>query len=299
MSLLSVVSIWKTLHARLGDEAAHAPVRRVQLGGGLVHERLGVAHRLRVVVVAQAPVAGQPGGHALVAAVHGDQVDVDVDQQVRGGGPLVDLDVLALLGLADEEEVVGVLGVVLGQQAVGGEGVVDPVAQGVAQLLLGHAAVQGQRGDQHDVVDAGLRRHVEHGLDHHLADVGRLHGRKRQRDVVEADGELHARPQQRRQRVAVTLRVEQRVADGAVGVLDRLHRLGGVNDAAALGQRLEGEALAAPEQGRWRRLVHLEDEAGSAAHRMGPFRTSNAILTAPRRPAAPAWATASSKRASG
>ena len=117
---------------------------------------------LRVVVVAQAAVAGEPGGHALVAAVHGHQVDVHVDQEVRGGGPLVDLDVLALVGLAQVDQVVGVLGVVLGQKAVGGEGVVDPVAQGVAQLGLGHPAVQRQGGDQHDVVDAGLGRQVEH-----------------------------------------------------------------------------------------------------------------------------------------
>ncbi len=256
-------------------------------------------HGVRVVVVAQAAVAGQPGGHALVAAVHGDEVDVHVDQQVRGGGPLVDLDVLALIGLAEVDEVVGVLGVVLGEQAVRGEGVVDPVAQGVAQLRLGHAAVQGQRGHQHDVVHARLGRHVQHGLDHHLAHVGRLHLREGQRDVVEADGQLHAGPQQRRQRVAVAHRVEQRVTDGVVRVLDRLDRLGRVDHPAPLGQRLEGEALAVPEQGGWGRLVDLEHEAGSTAHRACPFATSNAIFTEPRRPAAPAWATASSKRVSG
>jgi len=125
----------------LRDEPAHAPVRGVQLGGGLVHERLGVAHRLRVVVVAQAAVAGQTSGHALVAAVHGHQVDVDVHEQVRGGGALVDLDVLALHRLPQMNEVVRVLGVVLGQQAVRREGVVDPVAQRVAQFLFGHAPV--------------------------------------------------------------------------------------------------------------------------------------------------------------
>ena len=53
-----------------------------------------------VVVVAQAPVAGEAGGHALVAAVHGHQVDVDVDQQVGLGGPPVDLHVLAVVGRA-------------------------------------------------------------------------------------------------------------------------------------------------------------------------------------------------------
>ena len=272
---------------------------RMQFGGRLIHERFRMAHGLRVVVVTKAAVTGQTCRHALVAAVHGHQVDVDVHQQVRSGGPLVDLHFLALVGLADEQEVVGVLGIVLGQQAVGGEGVVDPVAQGVTQLLFGHAAMQRQRRHQLHVVDACLRRHVEHGLDHHLADIGRLHGGQRQRDVVEADGELHARAEESRQGVPVALWMEQRVADGAIGILDRLHGLGCVHDATAFRQRLEAEGLAAPEQGRWRRLVHLEDEAWAAAHRIGPFRTSNAILTAPRRPAAPAWATASSKRASG
>ena len=56
------------------------------------------------------------------------------------------------------DEGVGVLGVVLGEQPVGGEGVVDPVAEGVAQLRLGHPPVQGEGGDELDVVDAGRRR---------------------------------------------------------------------------------------------------------------------------------------------
>ena len=42
---------------------------------------------VRVVVVAQALVAGQAGGHRLVAAVHGHQVDVHVDEQVARRPP--------------------------------------------------------------------------------------------------------------------------------------------------------------------------------------------------------------------
>ena len=187
----------------------------------------------------------------------------------------------------------------LGEQAVGGEGVVDPVAQGVAELVLGHAPVQGQGGDEHHVVDPGVGRHVEHGLDDHLADVGRLHRGQRERDVVEADRQLHAGVEQRRQRIAVAHRMEQGVADGAVGVVERLHGLGGVDHAAALGKGLEREPLAVPEQCGRRGLVHFEDETGSAAHRVCPFVMSKAILTAPRRPAAPAWATASSNRVRG
>ncbi len=96
VSLLRVVSIWNTLTPALGDEASHPPVGGVQLRAVLVHEGAALLHGQRVVVVAEAPVAGQPGGHALVAAVHGHQVDVDVDEQVALGGPPVDLHVLVL-----------------------------------------------------------------------------------------------------------------------------------------------------------------------------------------------------------
>ncbi len=115
-------------------------------------------HGPHVVVMAQAAVAGQAGGHALVAAVHRHQVDVDVDQQVGLDRPPVEFDLFALVGLAEEDEGVGVLGVVLQEQPVGGEGVEDAVTEGVAQLVVGHPPVQGQGDDQHDVVHAGLRR---------------------------------------------------------------------------------------------------------------------------------------------
>ena len=48
-----------------------------------------------------------------------------------------------------------------------------------------------------------------------------------------------------------SMRVQQRVADGAVDVVDGRQRLGRVDDAAAAGrQLLEAEVLAAPEQHR-------------------------------------------------
>ena len=162
------------------DEAAHPPVGGVQLRAVLVHERAALLHGEWVVMVPEAPVAGQSGGHALVAAVHGHQVDVDVDEQVALGGSLVDLHVLALVGETEVDEGIGVLGVVLGEQPVGGKGVVDAVAEGVAELGLGHPTVEGQGHDEGDVVDPGLGRHVQHLLDDHLADVGLLHRRERQ-----------------------------------------------------------------------------------------------------------------------
>jgi len=73
--------------------------------------------------MAQGSIAGEADRGRLPAAVHGHEVDVDVDEQVGLGGSLVDLDLLALVGGAQEGEVVRVLGVVLVQQAARLEGV--------------------------------------------------------------------------------------------------------------------------------------------------------------------------------
>ncbi len=258
----------------------------------LVHEGVRRLHRGRVVVVAQRPVAGEPDRRRLPATVHGDEVDVDVDEQVRLGGALVDLDLLAQVGRAEEGEVVGVLGVVLGEQAAGLERVVDAIAECVTELELVHAAVQGERGDQLHVVDPGVGRHRQYLLDDPLAQVGAAHLGEWQRHVVEGDRQLHAREEQRRQRVHVD-RVEQRGADGAVDVVDRIERLGRIDHPAAVGgELLQAEALTVPEQGGRRRLVDVEDETGSG-HQESSLRRSNAIFTAPRRPAVAAWAIAS------
>ena len=64
------------------------------------------------------------------------------------------------------------------EATVGRERVVDPIAYGVAQLGLGHPAVEGEGGDEVHVVDAGLRGHVEHGFDHPLAHVRTAHLRQ-------------------------------------------------------------------------------------------------------------------------
>ena len=175
------------------------------------------------------------------------------------------------------------------------EGVVDAVTDGVAQLGLGHPAVEGEGGDEVDVVDAGVGGQVEDGLDDPLAHVGPSHLGQREADVVEGDGQLHAGEEQGGQRIGVD-GVEQRAPDGAVDVLDRVERLGCVDDAgSAGGEALEAELLAPPEQERRRGAIDLEDEAWSGHQWIRSFswRRSNATFTAPRRPAEAAWAMAS------
>ena len=187
-----------------------------------------------------------------------------------------------MAGAAQLHHAVGVLGVVVVERALRGEGVEHPLAQGVAQLVVGHPAVQGQRRDQVHVVHPGRGRHVEDLLDDPLADVGAPHRRQRQRDVVEGDGQLHAGPQQRRQRIGVE-RVQQGVADGCFGIGQPLEGLGRVDDpAAARRQSLQAETLAVMEQDRRRRAVYVEHQ--SRARRLPALDGHQADLTSsPRR----------------
>ena len=130
-----------------------------------------------------------------MAAVHGHQVDVDVDEKVAFGGPLTELDVLAVGGLAEHHHAVGILGIVVVEATIGGEGVVHPVAHRVPQLVFGHPPVDGQSGDEVYVVDTGLGGQVQYSFDDPLADVRPPHRRQGQGDVVEGNGQLHARGQ--------------------------------------------------------------------------------------------------------
>ena len=192
----------------------------------------------------------------------------------------------------DLEHPVGILCVVVVEPATRSEGVVHPVADRVAQLVLGHAPVQGEGGDDLDVVDAGGGRRVEHRLDDALAHVGLAHLREREADVVEADGELHVGEEERGQRLRVAQRILERSGDRAVDVLHPRKRFRGVDDpATACGKLLEREALAVVEQDRWGGAVDVDDQSG-AGHQ-GVFLRSNAILVAPRRPASAAWEMAS------
>jgi len=166
--------------------------------------------------------------------------------------------------------------------------------------------VQRQGADQDDIIHAGGGGHVEHRLDDPLAVVRLFHGRQWQRDVVEGDREAHAGFQQRRQRRRVTGRVQQGEADGLVGVRQRLHRLGRVEDAAAHWEAKQPESFAMPGEGGRGGTIDLEDEPGtrhqacvSLERNFRVFRRSKATLVAPRRPASAACWIASRYRSRG
>ena len=122
-----------------------------------------------------------------------------------------------MTGAAELDHPVGILGVVVVERALRGEGVIDAIAERMTKLVLGHAAMERQRSDEVYVIDTGCGGHIEHLLDDALPNVGLPHGRQRQRDVVEGDRQLHAGLEELGQGIVVD-RFEQRVTDRRFGV---------------------------------------------------------------------------------
>ena len=231
---------------------------------------------------ADAPERGQPGRHRLVAAVHRDQGQVHVDDEVRFRRASVQRDLLVLRRLADIDVVLGVFAVVL-VEAVGMKRRKDALADDVAQLVFSHSPVQAQRRDDVQVVDAGLGCHVNDLFHHELAHVGRGHRRQRQGQVVEGDRQLHPASQERFERI-VLQRFGDRAFDGTLGMRDRFERVGRIDDARAQRHLLQPDALPEVEEHRRRVAIDLDHGSGTG-HQALNRRRSNATFTAPRRPA--------------
>ena len=116
-------------------------------------------------VVLETAVRGEAGRDGLVPAVHRHEVDVHIDEQVALGRVAVDLDILPVGSKAEVDEIRGILGVMLQEEPTGRECLEHAVAEGMAQLGIGHATVKGKRSNQHDVIDPCLGRKVQDRLD--------------------------------------------------------------------------------------------------------------------------------------
>ena len=228
--------------------------RAVTLAG--VHVAVRVQHRLHVVMVLEAPVAREPDRHRLVPAVHRHQVHVHVHDQIGLGGALADLHVLAVVGRADVSEGVAVLGVEV-REVVRVEAAVHALADHPLDLRGVHPTVQRGGHDQLHVLDARPSRHLDHVLQDPLPDVRGRHGRKRDRDVVDRDRELHPGAQEVGQRLRVSHRMAQRMLDRAVHVADPGKGIGRVHHARAEGELLHAEALPLVHQQGRCAFVHI------------------------------------------
>ena len=106
------------------------------------------------------------------------------------------------------------------QSAARCKGVVHAVANGMAQLGFGHAAVQCKRRNDVHIINTGFGSHIKHCFNDPLTNVGALHLRKRQTDIVKGDGELHAWEQLLGQRILLD-GVQQCMTNGTINVFDR------------------------------------------------------------------------------
>ena len=201
-------------------------------------------------MVAQALIRGQPHRHRLVTAVHRHQVDVEIEQQVRFGGALAEPHFLVVVGLAQHHHFGAVLGVEI-VQPVGPVSLERPLADHPANLILGHAAMQRIGDNQVNVVNAIIGQRLQHHVKHPLAQVGALHLRQRQADVVDRDGDAHVGVELREERVGV-FGMQQRVANRYVGI--------GQRRQAAAADRLPGSRAAA-----WPAGNHRRRKSGAAA----------------------------------
>ena len=206
-----------------------------------------------------AAVGRETSRHRLVPTVHRHKREVDVDDEVGLGRAPVQRHLLAGRRLADVDVVLRVLAVVL-VETVGVERREDPLSDDVAQLVLGHASVEAKRGDDVQIVDAGLGRHVDDLLHHQLPHVRRRHRRQRKREIVEGDRQLHAPAQQRLERVVLE-RLAQRALDRAFGMCDWLQWIGRVHDARTERHLLQPDAFSEVKEHRRRVAIDFYDRA--------------------------------------
>jgi hypothetical protein len=132
----------------------------------------------------------------------------------------------------------------------------------VLDLVRGHAAVERVRHSELDVLDAPAGRELDHLLEHELADVGGLHRRQRDRDVVDRDRESHAGLQKLPQWLGA-VGVVERVPDVIAQPAEPGERVRRVDHPRAERELLEPEPLALVDQERRRAFVDLEDETRS------------------------------------
>jgi hypothetical protein len=215
------------------------------------------------VVRTQAFVVAEPHGYRLVAAVHRHERHVHVNEEIAFDGAAIERELLAMVGFANRDEVRAILGVVV-VEPVGPVGIEHLVADHVANFVRLHAPVDARRDDDLDVLDAVVGQEFEQDVQDPLAHVGASHGRKRQRDVVHSDGDLHAGSKLRVERLGAE-RVVQRVADGGFRILQRLDRRFRIDDASS-GREIDFDQSIAGKEGA-RGAVTLESYEAGMVHR--------------------------------
>jgi hypothetical protein len=229
-------------------------------------------------MVADRRIGREAGVDGLVAAVHRDVVDVDVDEEVALCDAATHADLLAALRLPNRGVVLLVFCVVV-VQMVGVEAADYLLSEAVCDLRLRHPAVQPQSRDEVDVLYTLRVRLLDHLLYDELAVVRGPHRGKRDREVVEGDGELHAGTQEFVQRLHPH-RFEQRPLDGDAGVGERLEGPWRIDHACTLRQLLVVEPVPRVEHHRGAVFIEDGDKARTAQF-FAPFGRLKHFSTLP------------------
>ncbi len=124
----------------LVDQFAEANDLVIQLRRRRVHVRMRIADGLWFVMGPQGFVVAQANRNRFVSAVHRNQIDVDVDQQIAFGTTAVYTKRLVVFRMAERDQTFVIFGIVV-VIAVGIIFVEDRVADHPAHFPLGHLAV--------------------------------------------------------------------------------------------------------------------------------------------------------------
>ena len=213
--------------------------------------------------MAQALVGRESDGDRLVPAVHRHQVDVQINQQVGLRGAPRQPYFLAMLGLAEHRQLGAIFRVEV-VQPIGPVLLEGALANDAADLRFGHAAMQRGRDHQVHIVNAIIGKRLQHLVEKALADVGPAHLRQREAEVVDRDRDAHIGTQLREQRVLV-LGMQERVANGLVGVGQRVERRRRIDHAGADRQFLEKKFLAIRDDAALRAPIELDDQLAARA----------------------------------
>jgi hypothetical protein len=164
--------------AVLIDEMSEADDFVIQLRRRRIHIRMRIADRLRFVMSAQRFIIAQTDCDRLVTAVHRDEIDVEIDEQIALCRPTVHTKRFVVTRMAERDQVVVILGIMI-VETIGMIFVEDLVPDHPTHFPIRHLPVKRVCNDQMNVVDSVRPAHVEYDLEHRLSHIRRRHRWKR------------------------------------------------------------------------------------------------------------------------
>ena len=204
-------------------------------------------------------IVAQADPHGLAAAIHGNEVDVHVDQEVGLRGAPVDAHALAVVRDAQLHHPVRGLTVMV-VEAVGVILAEDLPSHGAPDFERRHPPVVGGRNDDVNILDAFFGQPLEEDRQDGLADVRPGHLRQGQRDIVNGDGDFHSRPEQGCERLHF-FRMGEGVVDGRCAVRKAGDRRVRIHDAGPGRHLHREEVFSEPHQAGSRILFEVDHAA--------------------------------------